>query len=48
MIIELLVKLVWCVYLLDDKEFDKTLIRGPRPIRETRENYEPRKFGALR
>ena len=47
MTIELSAKLVQCVYLLDDEDFNKILIRSPRPIHETCENYAPRKFGAV-
>ena len=39
MVIKLSGKLISCVYLLDDEEFDKILILGPRPIHE---NYAPR------
>ena len=36
MIIELLAKLVYCVYLPDDEELDKILTHDPRPIHELR------------
>ena len=36
------------MYLPDDEEFDKMLIRGARPIREKHENYVPGKFSTIR